>query len=137
MSFQIRKYLKFIIAGGLSALTSLVLFYVFITFLNIWYLLASTISFLLSIAVGFYLQKYLTFKNFRKGDTKKQALSFLFFSLLNLLINIALMAFFVEIIQIDKMFSKILTLGILACWNFFVYEKFVFAERNLISLIIG
>ena len=137
MNFELKKYFKFIASGGTSALTSLVLFYVFITFFNMWYLLASGISFTLSIMVGFYLQKYITFKNSPTGNSKKQMISFICFSLLNLLINLALMSLFVGILGLEKMLAKIITLSILACWNYFVYEKFVFAEKNIISIIIG
>ena len=120
------KATKFIVSGGTAALVSLVLFYVFWNVLHVWYLLASVLSFMLSVVVGFYLQKYFTFKDVSKSNTRKQAVVFLLVSILNLLINIILMAFFVEVLFIDEMLSKVTTLAILSIWNFFVYKKFVF-----------
>lgn len=123
------KAFKFIFSGGLAALTCLSAFYILITFFHIWYLLASAISFLLSVAVGFYLQKYLTFENFPKENIKKQAVLFLIISLANLLINVILMLFFVNYLAIPKVLAEVFTLAILACWNFFVYQKFVFVNK--------
>ncbi len=36
------------------------------------------------------------------------------------------MSFFVGLLVFNKILAKVVTLGILACWNFFVYQKFVF-----------
>ena len=137
MKIEIRKYMKFVLSGGLSALTSLVLFYVFITYLNVWYLLASTLSFVTSVVVGYYLQKYITFKDSPKGNEKREILLFFFFSGINLLINIGLMSFFVEICSFNKMLAKVCTLSILACWNYFVYEKLVFVKKNIKNIPLG
>ena len=125
---MLKKVLYFIIGGGTAALTNLVLFFVFINYLNIWYLFASITSFILSVFVGFYLQKYLTFENVSNEKTKKQMILFLLVSTVNLGINILLMLFFVEVLKLDKMLAKVCTLAILACWNFFVYEKIVFKK---------
>jgi putative flippase GtrA len=141
MKPKIQKFIKFIISGGLAAATSLIIYSTLIYFFNIYYILASIISFLLSITVGFYLQKYVTFKDASKSSTstqtKKQITIFFSISLLNLLINVILLAFFVQILGVDKFLSKVLTLGILACWNFFVYEKFVFGGKKLNNLPLG
>jgi putative flippase GtrA len=127
---KIYKAILFILAGGTAALSNLVLFYIFLNWFHVWYLLASITSFVLSVFVGFYLQKYITFQNTSKSETKKQAILFFLVSMVNLGINILLMLFFVEILHIDKMLSKVFTLAILACWNFFVYEKFVFNKKT-------
>lgn len=121
-----KKFLFFVIGGGVAALTSLVLFYVFLNYFHIWYLLASITSFTISVFVGFYLQKYLTFNDLSKEKTKRQILIFFSISMINLGINVLLMLFFVELMNLDKMFAKACSLAILACWNFFVYQKFVF-----------
>jgi putative flippase GtrA len=123
---KIEKWFRFVVSGGLAALSNLVLFYVFLNIFHIWYLVASIASFLLSVVVGFYLQKYFTFKENRGGNKRKQMMMFLVVSLINLVINVLLMLFFVEILSLDQMLSKIFTLAILACWNYFVYQKFVF-----------
>lgn len=118
------------LAGGTAALSNLVLFYIFLNWFNIWYLVASIASFILSVVVGFYMQKYLTFKDADKSETLRQAGIFFLVSMINLGINVLLMLLFVEVFKIDKILSKVFTLAILACWNYFVYEKFVFNKKT-------
>lgn len=118
------------VAGGTAALSNLVLFYIFLNWFHIWYLIASIASFILSVIVGFYMQKYLTFKDANKSETLRQAGIFFLVSMINLGINVLLMLLFVEVFKIDKILSKVFTLAILACWNFFVYEKFVFNKKT-------
>lgn len=128
---KILKAILFMVAGGTAALSNLIIFYIFLNWLNVWYLLSSIISFTLSVFVGFYMQKHLTFKDADKKETLRQASIFFLVSIINLGINILLMILFVEVFKIDKMLSKVLTLAILACWNYFVYEKFVFNKRTI------
>ena len=126
MKIQIPKPLKFIISGGTAAFSKLVFFFILFSFLNVFYLLASGIAFALSVVVGFYLQKYFTFENLSKEDMGKQATIFIFVSFLNLLVNIAVMYLLVGVFKLNEIFSQVLTIGIIACWNYFVYQKFVF-----------
>ena len=128
---NIKKAFLFVVSGGTAALSNIVLFYIFLNWFHVWYLLASITSFILSVVVGFFLQKYLTFQNTSKSETRKQALLFFLVSMINLGINVLLMLFFVEILHLDKMLSKVFTLAILACWNYFIYEKFVFNKKTL------
>lgn len=129
MKPPILKGLKFIISGGLAALSKLLLFILLFSFLHIYYLLSSVVAFLLSLIVAFYLQKYFTFEDDSQHSMKKQASIFLFVSLLNLLVNIMVMYIFVDIWNFNEIFAQIITLGILACWNFFVYQKFIFNDK--------
>lgn len=130
-----QTFFKFIFSGGTAAASKLVLFVIFI-FFGMWYLLASALAFCCSIAVGFCLQKYVTFQNYSKKDAKKQAAVFTFVSLLNLLINIILMYGLVEIIKLNEILSQVIVIGIIACWNFFVYQKFVFKKKSA-NRVIG
>jgi putative flippase GtrA len=127
---NIYKAILFMVAGEIAALSNLVLFYIFLNWFHIWYLIASIASFILSVVVGFYLQKHLTFKDVNKSETLRQAGIFFLVSMVNLGINILLMLLFVEVFKLDKILSKIFTLAILACWNYFVYEKFVFNKKT-------
>ena len=124
-----KKVLLFIISGGTAALTNLVIYYTLLRVVGVWYLYSSITSFIISVVVGFYLQKYLTFENTSKSETLKQMSMFSLVSLLNLGINVLLMLFFVEITHFDQIFAKVCTLAVLACWNFFVYENFVFKQK--------
>lgn len=113
-------------SGGVAALTKLSLFVIFFSIFNLYYLTASAGAFVFSVIVGFYMQKYFTFENMEHDNIKKQATTFLFISSLNLLVNLAFMYVLVDVLKQNEILSQILTIGIIACWNFFLYQKFVF-----------
>ncbi len=48
------------------------------------------------------------------------------FSVLNLVINVAILAFLVEIIMMGKVISKVITLIIISLWSYFIYQKIIF-----------
>ncbi|MEN9582742.1 MAG: GtrA-like protein [Candidatus Parcubacteria bacterium] len=123
---NIHKTLRYLIAGGLGAGTNFVIYYILVKFFDVWYLAASITSFLLSLIVGFYLQKYFTFKNMTKDGIHKQVIAYFIFSLINLVVNVILMLFFVEVLSVDAILSKVFTLAVLAVWSFFVYKNIIF-----------
>lgn len=128
-----KKFLLFIIAGGTSAGSNFLIYALLLNVFHIWYLTSSIVAFILSVFVGFYLQKFLTFKDSSKANFRSQMIAFFLVSFGNLFINVVLMVFFVETLHINKLFAKVLTLGILACWNFFVYQKFVFKNKKVLQ----
>ncbi len=125
---DIKKAMLFILAGCVGAATNFILYIFFFKVLGIWYIYASITSYILAAFVGFSMQKYLTFKNTSTTNIHKQVIRYFFFSSLNLVINILLLSFFVEILSIDKVLAKMLTLGTIAIWSYFVYKKYVFAK---------
>ena len=125
-----KKFILFVIAGGTSAASNFLIYFLLLNVFHMWYLAASVIAFILSIFVGFYLQKFMTFKDASKSSFKRQAIAFFLISFGNLFINIVLMVFFVENLMINQLVAKVLTLAILACWNFFVYKNFVFNNKK-------
>jgi len=121
-----KKGFKFIFSGGLAAGTKLAIFFVLFSIFHVWYLLASGIAFAFSVVVGFYMQKYFTFQDLSKEHTHKQASMFIFVSGINFLVNIVVMYVLVDAFRVNEILAQILTISIIACWNFFVYQKFVF-----------
>jgi len=129
MREKLEKITRYVIAGGTGALINFLIYFVMLQVFNVWYLLSSICSFTLSIFAGFYLQKYFTFRNSSKDYIYKQMYLFFSFSLINLLINVILLVFFVEILGINQLVAKVLTLGIIAIGSFFVYQNFVFSSK--------
>ena len=120
------KTVRYLFAGGLGASLNFLIYFILLSVFNFWYLIASIISFSLSTIASFYFQKYLTFRNLSKDNIKKQVFMFFIFAIINLLINVILMVFFVEILTVNKILAKVFTLGIIAIWSFFVYQRIIF-----------
>lgn len=121
-----KKTILFVIAGGMGALTSLIIYTILLQFLGVWYLYASIISFVLASFAGFCFQRYITFRGNSKNGIRKQVVYYFSLSLLNLVLNVLILSFFVEILVIDKIIAKVLTLGIVAIWSYFIYQKYIF-----------
>lgn len=126
MRINIKKTALFVFAGGMGALTSLIIYTLLLQYLGIWYLYASIISFVVASFAGFCFQRFITFRGSSQNSIRKQVLYYFILNTCNLVINVLLLAFFVEIVTLDKILSKVLTLGIIAIWSYFIYQRFIF-----------
>ena len=129
-NFSIKKFILFALAGSTSAASNFIIYFVLLNWVHFWYLWASIIAFILSIFIGFYMQKFIAFKDKSSTSFERQIIMFFMISFGNLFINVVLMLFFVETLHINKLVAKVMSIGILACWNFFVYQKFVFNNKR-------
>lgn len=132
---MIKKISRYLFAGGLGAGINFVIYLILLKGFQVWYLLASIIAFCLALIAGFYLQKYWTFKNTSKVNIKKQVFLYLALSLINLGINVLLMLLFVETFNLDKILAKVFSLGALALWSYFIYQKLIFKNESIHSQI--
>lgn len=123
---DIYKLARYMIAGGLGAGINFVIYFILLRVFNVWYILASIISFVLAIFAGFFLQKYMTFRNTDKSKIRKQIIYYYTFSIINLVINVLLLSLFVEILNMDQVLAKVLSLGLLAIWSYFIYQRVIF-----------
>lgn len=126
IKIDIKKTMLFIFAGSMGAITSLLIYAILLKVLGVWYLYASIIAFILASFAGFCFQKYITFKDVSKGNIKKQIFYYFIFAGFNLILNIIILSFFVEFLKIDSLIAKILTLGIIAVWSYFIYQKYIY-----------
>lgn len=126
MKAQFYKTLRYVVAGATGAGINFLIYFILLRFLNVWYVLASIVSFTLSLFAGFYLQKHFTFRNFSSHNIKNQMVQYYAFSVLNLVINVAILAFLVEIVMMGKVISKVITLIIISLWSYFIYQKIIF-----------
>lgn len=123
---HMKKTILFVVAGGMGALTNLIIYVILLQLFGVWYIYASIISFVLAAFAGFCFQKYITFNGTSKGNIKKQIVFYFIFAIVNLVLNIIILSFFVEILKIDTIIAKVLTLGTLAIWSYFIYKKYIF-----------
>ncbi len=117
---------RFIGTGILVALVQYVTFHMLYARAELAYLPASTLSFCITVVVSFVLQYVITFqKSF--GDTTHRRIFAhfgLFFlnALLGLLLNGAVMYGGVQLLHASPYVVQIVSMGLLACYNFFAYR---------------
>ncbi|MEK9185679.1 MAG: glycosyltransferase, partial [Patescibacteria group bacterium] len=120
------RVLRFILAGGTSALSQIAVLYLFTDLLGIWYLYSSMLSFIFALFISFTLQKFWAFRDRALSQIHFQFAKYAVVILIGLLLNTALMYFFVDIVGIWYILSQIITGAIIAVFNFLSYRKYIF-----------
>lgn len=116
------RVMRFLISGGVAAVVNLGLLYTFTDVLGIWYLISAGLSFAFAFAVSFAMQKYWSFRNDARDKIGSQLPMHLSVALMNLVINIALVAFFVEVAGIWYIFAAIISNIIIAFESYFAFR---------------
>lgn len=123
------EFFRFTIAGLLFASLDLLFLYFLVAYLNIWYLLATTISFSTITLAGFFIQKRFTFKD-ESENNAKQIVFFVLISGIGLLLNTIFMYIFVGFFGLWYVSSNIITKGVIILWNFFGNKYITFNNTH-------
>ncbi|MBR3622246.1 MAG: GtrA family protein [Selenomonadaceae bacterium] len=115
------EMMRFSLVGGASFLLDYGLLYAFVEFCGIHYLIASGLSFTISVIFNYYLCA--TFVFHASGRTKAQKLLFFGSSVAGLFLNQLCMWLFVDIMGIYYMLSKIFATAIVTLWNYVMKRK--------------
>jgi putative flippase GtrA len=116
-------------SGGLGAVTQLGGLFILKEFFHLWYLLASLLSYIFAVFVGFTLQKFWTFKG-TQGHTHKQAMGYVGLFVINLGINTLMMYVFVDKLNIWYLGAQVIASGLIAIESFFVYRHIIFKHHE-------
>lgn len=107
---------RFLAAGGGCFLLEYVLLYTLTEYVGFNPLISAPIAFTISLIVNYILCVYVVFH--AETQTGIQMFLFIFTSLLGLGINQAVMWFFIDIVGLWYMFSKIIASAIVMAWNY-------------------
>ncbi len=107
---------RFLAVGGGCFLLEYVLLYTLTEYAGLDPLVSAPIAFTISLIVNYILCVYVVFH--AEKQTGMQMFLFIFTSLLGLGINQAVMWFFIDIIGLWYMFSKIIASAIVMVWNY-------------------
>lgn len=122
--FRVTRYL---VSGGLAALANLVIFYALTDLFGVWYLLSGTLSLGLSMVVSFIFQKYWTFADRTQATgIPSQMLGYLVLDGTNLVINAALLYFFVDVLGLWYLLAGFLSILLLAIESYIVLNHIIF-----------
>lgn len=118
--------MRYIFAGGLAFATNLTLLFIFTQYFQLWYLTASTLSFIISVVVSFTVQKFITFRDRTTDKVHHQIAKYLAIALFNVSANGGIMYALVDQVQIHYMLAQIISAGIIAVWSLGVYRYIIF-----------
>ena len=132
-SKTVRQFISYFGVGGVSALVEWSVFSLLEYLLDVPYLLATVLAFLVSTTTNWILGRTFTFKDsaYREKIAKEAFLVFLV-SAIGLAFNMVLMVLFVDVLGMDtnllKTVAKILATGLVFIWNFLSRKYWVYRE---------
>jgi glycosyltransferase involved in cell wall biosynthesis/putative flippase GtrA len=122
--------IKYVIAGGTSAVVDLGLLYIFTEIIGLWYLFSAAIAFIFGLLASFTLHKFWTFREHSLRRMKKQFIFFSALSVLNVCLNIILLYLAVDVLHIWYMAAQFVIMGMLALLNFALNKTVTFRHEN-------
>lgn len=120
--------LRYVFSGIIISLSNFIVLYLLVQKLHFWYLISSVISFSFGIIIGYYLHKFITFKNYSTDNIVVQFFGFLVFNLVMLTLNTFLMYIFVDIFGLWYLFSQIFITIFLATINYIFFSRILFSK---------
>ena len=120
---------KFIISGSIAALVSFISLYVLTEYAGIWYLASSVISFFLSFAFSFTIQKYWTFENKSSAEIPYQMSLHLSIAGFNLFLNTFLVYALVEYADFWYILAQFIASAVIAVESFILLKWVYKIER--------
>jgi putative flippase GtrA len=128
LSARAAKILRFLVSGTAGAVVNIGTLYMLVEYAGLYYLLAAILSYLISIAFGFALQKFWAFRDHGLSGVHVQFARFTLIALINMGVNTALMYLFVSVLGIWYLLSQIIAALIVAVASYVNYQKFVFTS---------
>jgi putative flippase GtrA len=114
---------RFIFVGVLNTIVGYGAYFILI-YLNIYYILALLISSVIGITHSFIWNKKWTFKS--KGDVRKESIRFISVYGIAFLINLVILALFVEKFMLNPKIAQVFALGIVTLVSFFGHKHWSF-----------
>lgn len=131
---EIKQFISYFIVGGVSAIVEWVSFFLLGRFLNMPYLPATALAFVVSTTTNWFLGRTFTFKNSKLGKKKgKEFVQVFGVSAIGLLGNLFLMFLFVTVIGMKteflKTLAKIISTGIVFIWNYLARKLWIYRQK--------
>lgn len=128
-----QSFVKFFISGLITGSTDLIFLFIFYGLFDLGIVLSTSISFIMSFIVSFYLQRVWTFNIKEEKKAPRQFLLYMLNSFLSLNINGLGMHFLVNEIGIWYLLSQIIVNTLLGILNFFIYKIIIFRNDDEIN----
>jgi putative flippase GtrA len=127
---DLRLIIRYGISGVAAIFANIATLYAATHFFGIWYIWSAFIAFVVSIAVGFTLQKYWTFRNASSGRTHKEIANYFLIAVIGNLLGIAFLYIFTAIFGIWYLYSQVIGLGIVALLSFIANKNLTFQNNK-------
>jgi len=125
-----KTIIKFAVAGCFAGGANLIFLFLFHGLFHWWLLVSTSLSFILSFAVSFTMQKFWAFRNPGHGEVARQLTVYFLNAFLGLIINGYLMHLLTNQLGVWYLLSQIIVGLSLGVWNFCIYRFVVFKDKK-------
>ncbi|ALM10247.1 MAG TPA: hypothetical protein DEB30_04650 [Candidatus Peribacter riflensis] len=117
------QFSLYVLSGGTAAIVDFGTYAILIR-LGVWYIIATVASGVLGFATTFLMNKYIAFR--KKSDFFRHLFRFFIVDMANILVGAIALYMLVDGLGTEKQVAKLLTMGMVVLWNFFIYKFFVY-----------
>lgn len=123
-----KEIINYLIFGGLTTLVSIGTYALFTIVFNIDYLVSNVLSWIIAVLFAFITNKLFVFasKSRSKKQVSKEIVSFFFFRIVSLGIEMIIMYVFVDLLSINDLITKVIAQVIVILSNYIFSKVFVF-----------
>lgn len=122
---DIQQFIRFSIVGVCNSIIDFSLYITLLSF-NVYYLAAHGFAWMVAVCFSFVMNKYWTFRSFEHKVIMQQYTKFFIVNAVGLGLSTMLLYFFVDYLNVSKIIGKILAIGIVLFWNFFMNKLWTF-----------
>ena len=124
--------IRYVVAGSIGALINMGVLFILVDLLGMWYLISAIFSFIASLVITFFLQKFWAFRDpiTRKKYMKKQAILYTISSTSFLFINILILYILVDVLSMWYLLGQFLSLGVVAVGSFLFNKTVTFKKKE-------
>jgi putative flippase GtrA len=120
-------FLKFAVVGGSGVIVDFSLTFLLKEKVKINRYIANSIGFITAATTNYFLNRWWTFQS-HNSQIGQEYLTFFGIALIGLLINNLMLYIFHEKVKIQFYLSKLMAVGIVTLWNFFMNYIFTFPQ---------
>lgn len=128
--FKGTSLIKFFISGGIAGSVDLIFLFLFHGIFGWGIVISTTVAFLLSFLISFYLQRVWTFNNKEKKKVPRQLVLYMLNAFLSININGFGMHFLTISLGIWYILSQLAVNAILGGLNFYIYKFIIFRNDD-------
>ena len=125
-----KHFIKFCIVGTISTIFNYTLFYVMLTLLNINHIFSAASGYMLGLFIGFYLNKFFTFKS-KKKKYFEELYKYLFIYLFSLVLGLIILESLVQL-GLNPLISNLFNITFTTIFHFIGIKYFVFLKNEFL-----
>lgn len=126
-SLLIKKFLSYVVVGGLATVVEWVCYWLFQNLLFVPYILATIGAFVISTFSNWFFGRLLTFRNAPKRNVLSELFQIYLASVVGLVLNILIMWLLHN--RIEDMLSKVIATGVVFIYNYLIRTLIIYSKQ--------